>query len=666
MSNVDILKNIARIVPSAKRSYDSLMTITDIPEWRRENMVKNMLDEKIPEYAPSGMGYMAVSGMDEAQKTYDQKQQELQSMEASNPTDQALQNLKENPQEMGLMGKIGMSILPSGFSATGPNVLQRIGTDIAQRGENLNETMKQAKEGKISNFQQGRSAFTELTGGVGDVSGEVLKTASGILPKFISEGIGLVARDLKVPEAAEIISNNYNAWAEKHPEAAANLAAIGNLGRAAVNTYGVQALGNTTVKDVKLAKKGVQEFFNPKNPANQPLAYGEKLGFKRPTPDEGKMVEVRTADNSNIVTTKDGKLVRYVDDNQMQRMIKDGELRPSPFGPGTRNPGGKEGVIAFDTGDKYGKMIAKTNSKGGLHKIVIDAKDVQNLHLDQNGFPVTNKAIPLNKIALAGSEGTKIPELLPENTIRRLIQPKRTKAELQELYRKDPSLIQKTKGGVLKSSPGPSSTGEEIRLADDLKRIAPELSDVKNPIDAGPIISEKISQKGAAVDDALKNNPFALPKKESLSKVYKSVMSSADDFGESRGIFEAEYNRFKRYREAAAGTGFGEREALKAYDFDTNSRFGSSIYEKGTARAEAIRAVREASHATLEGAAQRAGFAYLPEIKDMSSLYKALDNIATHVDPSVFNSFIKQAFKNPIVKAGAEAIGISTGLKLLR
>lgn len=77
MSNMDILKNMGRVVPSAQRSYESILNNKNIPEWQKETKVGKMLDMKVPKNAPSGMGYMAVSGMDAAQKSYDQKQEEL-------------------------------------------------------------------------------------------------------------------------------------------------------------------------------------------------------------------------------------------------------------------------------------------------------------------------------------------------------------------------------------------------------------------------------------------------------------------------------------------------------------------------------------------------------------------------------------------------------------
>jgi hypothetical protein len=262
----------------------------------------------------------------------------------------------------------------------------------------------------------------------------------------------------------------------------------------------------------------------------------------------------------------------------------------------------------------------------------------------------------LDDVAQSGKSAEKVAAVL---------QPKRTKLQLQELYKQDPSLITGAKGGVVLSSKGALSTTKEITRAKELLRIVPEIQTVKKPIDAGKIIHNTIVQKGTALDASLKNNAFVLPRKESASVIRKAVLSAADDFGESRGIFEAEIKRYLRFRDQFPGTGFGERQALIAYDADTAGRFGASIYQKGTARAEAVRAIREASQQTLEGAAQRAGVTYLSEVKDMRILYQALDDVATHVSPAVFESYLKSFSKTSVGRAATQAAGVSAGVGLL-
>lgn len=71
MSNMDILKNMARVVPSAAQALSDIEADTSTPQWQRETLVGKMLDKAVPANAPSGMAYMNKIMMDEAQKKYD-------------------------------------------------------------------------------------------------------------------------------------------------------------------------------------------------------------------------------------------------------------------------------------------------------------------------------------------------------------------------------------------------------------------------------------------------------------------------------------------------------------------------------------------------------------------------------------------------------------------
>lgn len=282
--------------------------------------------------------------------------------------------------------------------------------------------------------------------------------------------------------------------------------------------------------------------------------------------------------------------------------------------------------------------------------------------------------IPLDKID--SQELSRVQSLTPEqlqlelrsasgpNPIEKLIQPKRSKAELQDLYSSNPEALAGAKGGLLKSFKGPLSTPSEKLLADKVLKIAPELENVKSAVDAGPVIKKAISERGAMVDQQLQQNPFALPRKESLARVRTAVTEAADSFGESPGVFDAEMKRFKKFRDAQPGNGFGERQALKLYDQEVGDRFGN-VWDKNTARSQAIRAVRDASQATLHEAAARVGVNYLPQIEDLYALYRARDNMATHIGPDVFKSTIKKAAETPLGKAAIQATGVGAGLGLL-
>jgi hypothetical protein len=148
-----------------------------------------------------------------------------------------VQNFQKAPTNW--FDKIASSILPGFMTDSGPNLAQRIGTD-----QQYGETGQTSPTGMTN-------ILSNLVGGVGDVGGEVLKSAGSILPKFISEGIGLVAKDLGAPEALQNLTGAYQQWSAKHPEAAADLGLLGNYAKAGATTYGVQALGDQVAGGLK-------------------------------------------------------------------------------------------------------------------------------------------------------------------------------------------------------------------------------------------------------------------------------------------------------------------------------------------------------------------------------------------------------------------------------
>lgn len=167
------------------------------------------------------------------------------------------------------LGKMAEAVTPSGLTSTEPGLFTRIGDRISERGVRVNE-LNQQSAANPGNTTEGRTArigiLSNMLGGVADVGGEVLKTASGVLPNFIQQGIGLIAQDLGVPDAAQQMSNSYMEWSKAHPEAAVALEAVGNLGRAGVTAYGTQALAG----QVQRGATGVKEFMNSPPPALKP------------------------------------------------------------------------------------------------------------------------------------------------------------------------------------------------------------------------------------------------------------------------------------------------------------------------------------------------------------------------------------------------------------
>ena len=272
-------------------------------------------------------------------------------------------------------------------------------------------------------------------------------------------------------------------------------------------------------------------------------------------------------------------------------------------------------------------------------------------------LPETKGILPALKGTLRGST-REAPDI-----IERIVQPIRSTKELQALYEKSPSLF--PTGRKIIGKTAPALTDSEKALADYLRNSVPELSMITKPLEAGPVLIKRIQTIGATLDKSIEESKAILSIKESVGKMRSGVSAARESFGESAGIFKAEMERFAKWRGKFPGTLKGEREALKAYDKDTAFRFGKSIYEKGTARAEAVRAVRETSHGTLSSAAARVGIDTTSSIGEMRQLYQVLESLSTQVRPEIFDSWLKKISSSALGKAAATSVGVGSVLKIV-
>lgn len=221
MTNMDILKSMGRVVPSAQRSYDSIVSNTEIPDWQKEERVSKFLDARVPKSAPSGMGYMAVSGMDAAQKGYNEKVDEPVKSESF------VEKLKGRNTEVfgNEYGALGSILDPSKTFKSKSSVGRLL------RGEQ-------------SVGQTGLQIMGQGAGAIGDATVSGIKTtgkvASAITPDFIEDPIKKEASDFgqfvagsevgkSVGNAITGIVSFYNDLKEKDPATAADLAAIVNI-----------------------------------------------------------------------------------------------------------------------------------------------------------------------------------------------------------------------------------------------------------------------------------------------------------------------------------------------------------------------------------------------------------------------------------------------------
>ena len=145
-----------------------------------------------------------------------------------------------------------------------PSFSQRVGEDISQRLGQVQEAGKADLQGK----QSGASTALQTVGaGAGlalDVGGEAVKSVVGAVPESIKQPVAAKAK-----QAAEYVAGTdvgkagmakavqvKQAWddlAKKHPEAAKDLSALGNIVMAFPGGAGAEIVGSTALSGIKAA-----------------------------------------------------------------------------------------------------------------------------------------------------------------------------------------------------------------------------------------------------------------------------------------------------------------------------------------------------------------------------------------------------------------------------
>lgn len=141
---------------------------------------------------------------------------------------------------------------------------EKVGEDVGAREQNIQAIQQRAREGEINPIRSGIRQAGQAAGAYFDVAGD---TISQIVPDFIEEpvtkaigkGIETVG---KLPSAGggtigEKIPQEWAAFKEKHPEAAADAEAIFNIGMFVSPVKG-KAATSTVTKVGKFGEKAIQ------------------------------------------------------------------------------------------------------------------------------------------------------------------------------------------------------------------------------------------------------------------------------------------------------------------------------------------------------------------------------------------------------------------------
>lgn len=236
----------------------------------------------------------------------------------------------------------------------------------------------------------------------------------------------------------------------------------------------------------------------------------------------------------------------------------------------------------------------------------------------------------------------------------RLVQPKVTEKLIKDVGSKNPDLL---KEGLLKTTLKPSEYEKE--LAQTALKSVPEFAATKNPVKTAKKVQDSIERSSEALRSTFKANDAVLPQHEISSAVSKRVAEAADDFGDQPGVFESTRRVWDKISAKHPGTLSGQWQARIDFYREVENRFGGSIFDKGSARAQAVRAVGQAANESIDQAAKSAGMSFKDQIDEISRLFDIKENLSTKFSAS---GPVKKALRTPAGRIGVSAAAGAAGL----
>jgi hypothetical protein len=212
-----------------------------------------------------------------------------------------------------------------------------------------------------------------------------------------------------------------------------------------------------------------------------------------------------------------------------------------------------------------------------------------------------------------------------DEIVQGLVQPKATDAVVKQIAEKNPDLYQK--GGFL-TKPQILPDAAEKQLAETARSIQ-GFGQTADPFANAQAVKQALKSESQALKTTLEANDGVLSHKEVGSAVKNALDRAAGDFGEQEGVFQSIGKIWDRVSENFPGKLSGTWDARIEFDNELERRFGSKVFEKGTARGVAVRAARDAINQAVEQGAQRAGSSFAPQIQRLSQFYDILENLAT-------------------------------------
>jgi hypothetical protein len=315
-------------------------------------------------------------------------------------------------------------------------------------------------------------------------------------------------------------------------------------------------------------------------------------------------------------------------------------------------------------------VAQKTNELALDHPVAAKnlraAAQVVTLPLAMEGANQTLKGITkAGKKATQGVQQFMASDPVPATTpkvIQELVQPKVTSSSLKEATSKTPELVQKGVFGDAKILPGE----REVRLAETAKTIK-GFGQYRDPIKNAQVVKKAIGEESEALKKAFQANDAALPHKQMNAAINQRLKEIAKDFPGEEKVVNRIGELWKRATADAKGTISGHWQGRIGFDGDVESRFGPKIFEKGTARAEAVRAVRQTANDIIDQAAQKAGLSFSPQIKRLSDMFTILENLSTKASKAgTARKFLQSGAGRTAVGAAAGAAGLGAITSIIR
>jgi hypothetical protein len=216
---------------------------------------------------------------------------------------------------------------------------------------------------------------------------------------------------------------------------------------------------------------------------------------------------------------------------------------------------------------------------------------------------------------------------------------------VKDVGTKNPELVQE---GLLKTTLKPDKYQET--LATTAKEKVQGFGSTKNPVKNAKLVNKAIAKESDDLLNSLQSNDPALPHQEIGHRVSTKVNEAAMEFGDQPGVFDSTKRMWNRISEKHPGNASGQWKARIEFYKEAESKWGSSIFDKGTARAEAVRAVGQGANETIEAAAQRAGRSFKKEIDTISQLYDVKENLGTKFSAK---GPVKKFLNSPVGRAAA-------------